>query len=825
MASISLTLLISACVLTIPAFAADAPKVVNAVRVDFPPVIDGWVNDAQWQKAPPVLDFTQFDPEEGALPTEISSVRLLYDDRALYVGVICYDAHPQKIVRQLTRRDRASEADRFSVMIDSYFDRQTAFVFVTNVSGVQSDGVLSQDGSVYDITWDAVWTVRTRVFQDGWSAEFAIPYNALRFAVQPDGVYRWGINFRRYISRKKETDEWVMVPRSETLQISKWGYVDGIRGIAPPMHLELLPYVSGTVQYQTATPARPWARAYTEQAGVDLKYGLARNFTLDATINPDFGQVEVDQSVLNLTVFETRFPEKRPFFVEGAQMFTFGSSVDNTPLSLFFSRRIGKQPTGSPYVTPPPHGSIEANPQVTTILGAAKISGRTNGGFSLGAMSAATDEMDAVLVDSAGNKSHITTEPRGSYNVVRAKQEFDGGSWLGGMGTLTVRDGMLPAFSAGADWNVHFGGSVYTLDGYAAGARASTPRVLNDGSSGSDGAAGRLLFSRIAAEHWLYTGSFDFYTRYFNCNDIGFFAQPHDYGDYLQLIYRENFGTGMFRRYAFSLVPATRWNWDHILTTSTAELTFTGEFLNFWRPILVLDINLPAYDDEERGIIGIHKRPPGGSLTAQVQTDPRANVFATLAGGYASDQKGKKAWTGSLGLSVRPVSWIELNPTFLWLRSRNEEAWVFPGGNVSDPAVTPSPFSVYASRDLDEMDMELRGTVTFTKNLSLQFFGQILLARGIYRDYRRFIGETAVAYDYPSNPAFVSADFNEAILNANVLLRWEYIPGSTLYLVWTQGRAGDSGDYETGFSQRFGDTFALPHEDALVLKISYWFPL
>jgi hypothetical protein len=468
---------------------------------------------------------------------------------------------------------------------------------------------------------------------------------------------------------------------------------------------------------------------------------------------------------------------------------------------------------------------VDDNPQVTTILTAAKVSGRTNGGFSLGAMTAATGEMDAVTVDSAGSKSRIRTEPRGSYNVVRAKQEFDGGSWLGGIGTLAVRDGMSPGFSGGADWNVHFGGSAYTLDGYVAGAHSSTERVLTDGSTGSDGAAGRLLFSRIAAEHWFYTGSFDFYSRYFNCNDIGFFAQPHDYGDYFQLIYRENFGTGMLRRYAFSFVPATRWNWDHVLTTSTAELTFTGEFLNFWRPAVIYDIYLPAYDDEERGIIGTYRRPAGHSLTAQIQTDPRANVFATLAGIYASNEKGKKSWTGSLGLSVRPVSWVELNPTVLWLRSRKDEAWVYPGGNVSDPGVSASPFSVFADRDVDEADMELRGTITLSRDFSLQFFSQILLARGIYRNYRRFNGDTPIPYDYPSHPGFVSADFNEAILNANVLLRWEYLPGSTLFLVWTQGRSGDSGDYGNGFGTRFRDTFTLPHEDVLVLKISYRLPL
>ena len=499
-------------------------------------------------------------------------------------------------------------------------------------------------------------------------------------------------------------------------------------------------------------------------------------------------------------------------------MFTFGSSVDNTPLSLFFSRRIGKQPTGSPYVAAPAGGSIEDNPQVTTILGAAKVSGRTNDGFSLGAMSAATGEMDAV-VDSAGTRTRIRTEPRGSYNVVRAKQEFEGGTWLGGMGTLAIRDGMLPGYSGGLDWNVHFGGSAYTLDGYVAGAHASTPNVLAGGAASDDGGAGRLLFSRIAAEHWFYTGSFDFYTRDFNCNDLGFFAQPHDFGDYAQVIYRENFGTGIFRRYAVSIVPATRWDWDHVLTTSTAELTFTGELLNFWRPTIVYDMYLPAYDDAERGIIGTYRRPAGHAFTAQVQSDPRANVFATLSGIYASNDKGKDSWTASLGLNIRPVSWVELNPSVLWLRTRNEEAWVYPYGNVSDARVSGSPFSVFGSRDLDEMDFELQGTVTFTKNISLQFFTQILLARGMYRNYRRFNGDTPVAYPAtsPSSAAdsvilrtLGRADFNEAVLNANVLLRWEYIPGSTLYLVWTQGRFGDSGDYGTGFGPRFRDTFALP---------------
>ncbi|MEW6509677.1 MAG: DUF5916 domain-containing protein [Bacteroidota bacterium] len=825
MARNSLTLVILLISSPLLGVAEPSPKKAIAVRTLSPPVIDGLVDDPQWATAPPLLDFTQFDPVEGVLPTELTSVRLLYDNSALYVGVICYDAHPEQIVRQLTRRDRSSEADRFSVMIDSYFDRQTAFVFVTNVSGVQSDGVLSQDGALYDLSWDAVWTVRTRVYRDGWSAEFEIPYNAIRFAEQARGVYTWGINFRRYISRKKETDEWVMVPRREMLQISRWGTVEGIKDITPPLHLELLPYLSGTASYQTAYPGRPWNSSYSWQGGVDLKYGIERNFTVDATINPDFGQVEVDQSVLNLTVFETRFPEKRPFFVEGAQLFTFGSAVDNTPLSVFFSRRVGKRPSGSPFVVEPPGGSIEENPQVTTIFGAVKLSGRSHSGFSMGLLSAATDEEKAVLVDSAGARTGTVTEPRASYNVVRLKQDFDGGSWLGAIGTLASRRTMNPAFAGGLDWNIRLDGGTYTIDGYGAAAHSSTERVLRDGSSGRDGGAGRVLFSRIAAEHWLYTGSFDFYTRYFNLNDLGFFAQPHDYGGYTQLLYRENFGTGLFRRYAISAVPEARWNWDGVLTNALSDLSFTGEFMNFWRLVLVYDLAFRAYDDEERGIIGLYRRPLSHTFRTQVKTDERRNISATLTLSYAFDERRKQSWSGSLGLTIRPVSWIELSPSLLWTQTRGEEAWAFPAGNVFDPAVSATPFSVFGDRDLDQVDVELRGIVTFSRTLSLQFFSQILLARGTYLDYRRFDGPRAIPYDFASSAGYISPNFNEAVFNANVLLRWEYLPGSTLYLVWTQGRFGDSGNPATGFERRLRDTFALPHDDALLLKISYWFPL
>jgi hypothetical protein len=802
-----------ACVLLFltAAWGGDADrKIVFATRSTLTPDVDGWLNDPCWRKAVPIMDFTQYDPVQGAAATESTSVRLLYDDDALYVGVECRDSEPGGPVNRLSRRDRTTEADRFTVMIDSYMDNQTGFVFSTNVAGVQSDGILSQGGNVYDVTWDAVWTVQTRRSAEGWSAEFVIPWNALRFS---SGSYHWGINFRRYISRKKESIEWVMVPRSETYSIPRWGRIEGLDGIKPSLHLEVIPYVSSARTMTTGASSGNNPAGTVFSYGADIKYGLSRNFMLDATFNPDFGQVEVDQSVLNLTVFETRFPEKRPFFVEGAQMFTFGGSVDNTPLTLFFTRRLGRQPRGAYSVF---GSTVQENPQVTTILGAAKVTGRTADGLSVAAVSAVTQEEEALIAPASGPSYAVTTEPRAAYTVTRVKQEWDDGSWLGGMATLSAFHHGHPAFSGGVDWNARVLDGLYTVDGYLAGATHAC----------GEGVAGRVLMSRLSAEHWFTTASYDFYGRHFNPNDIGFFAQPHDHGGYVQLLYRENLASGMLRRYAFALNPEIRWNWDGVRTHSLLRGDLAGEFTNFWSGTVSIERAFPAFDDDERGIIGTYKRPGSTTLVATVETDDRHALSMTGYAGYRHDDLGASMWYANATVTVRPSSWMELNPAVYYQRTKGDRAWVYPDGAVYDPAVAPARFSVFGDRDLQLLDLSLRGIVTFSRTLSIQFFTQVFLMRGKYADYYRLRPSGDLTpYDYRAGASYYSHDFNAVTLNANVLLRWEYLPGSTVYLVWTQARYGDTGLYALGLSQGFRDVLQLPREDVILLKGSYWFSL
>ncbi len=807
-------LLLACFLLPLPLSGGTSPKVIQAVRTDAPVTLDGLLHDWRWLSAPPAEDFTQFYPDEGAEPTERTSIRILYDDNAIYIGVICYDSEPRGIVPQLTRRDRSSEADRFTVQIDSYHDHQTAFVFSTNVAGVQSDGFLSQDGNAYDLNYDAVWQVATARHSEGWSAEFLIPYNAFRFAAQDDGHYTWGINFRRYISRKRETVEWVMVPSTERLLISKWGHVTGINNITPPLNLSVIPYVSGTMTFETAASYRPYRSDKSAGAGLDLKYGVSRNFTLDAAFNPDFGQVEVDQAILNLTVFETFYPEKRPFFVEGASIFDFGTAVDNRKLRLFFSRRVGKRPTGAGAIAAPPGGSVVDNPLITTIYGAAKVTGKTESGFSVGILSAATAEEQGTVRDSTGVETKTRTEPGGMYNVLRLKQEFGGNSWIGAMATATGRETMLPAFSGGVDWNLRFGSGTYTLDGFLAGATSSRITGIRDGS------AGKLLFSRISAEHWYYSVGYDFYSRHFNPNDAGFFAQPHDHGMTAQLLYRENRASGLFRRFGVSLSTDARWNWNDIRTLSLMELSFTSDWMNFWRSTLQYTYFPASHDDTERGYSGIRLRPVSHHLQLHLTTDERLPVSASAVVDVKTDEKKKSSFGGLIGLTLRPTSWIELTPLVYYERTRDEEAGVF---NLFTGRIeTQSGRSVIGDRDLDELDIALRGTLTFTRTLSLQFYTQILLPRGRYKNFRRLDGPSTLT---PVTLQQSNFDFNITSFAANVLLRWEYLPGSTLFLVWTQSRDDFIPDYRIDFGPRFRETFKLPHDDAVLLKVSYWLPL
>ncbi len=342
--SFLLLLLLFIIVLPDPGLAGDSPRTVRAVRVAAAPAVDGLLDDEVWKTAQPATDFIQRDPDEGMPASERTEIRVLYDDEALYFGAMMYDSKPDRIVARLSRRDNVIETDRASIFLDSFHDRQNGCEFTFNAAGGKIDILLYDDANKEDVSWDAVWEVQTRILTDGWSAEVRIPFSMLRYraAAGDSTEQEWGVNFRRRISRKSEQDRWVHTPKSQTGFISHFGHLAGLKGLPASNRFELLPFVLGKLRWQPEKADQERVAGFSGQAGFDLKYSLSNNFLLDATVNPDFAQVEADPAVLNLSTFETFYPEKRPFFIEGTHIIRFTTFGDEAGPGMFYSRRIGR---------------------------------------------------------------------------------------------------------------------------------------------------------------------------------------------------------------------------------------------------------------------------------------------------------------------------------------------------------------------------------------------------------------------------------------------------------------------------------------------------
>ncbi len=787
------------------AFAGDSLREVRAVRVSQPPQIDGFLNDEAWNLAQPATDFIQRDPDEGRPATERTEVRVLYDDEALYIGAMMFDARPQEIVARLTRRDNIVESDRFAVFVDSFHDHQTCYRFGVNAAGVKVDVLHYDDGNREDQSWDAVWDVETQILPNGWSVEMKLPLRIFRYRSDVE-EQDWGINFLRLITRRGERADWIFIPKSQSGFVSRFGHLAGLRNLPSPRRLEVLPFIVSKQDWQPTRPFQRPVQKFTGDAGLDVKVNLSNNVLLDATINPDFGQVEADPSVLNLTTFETFYPEKRPFFIEGTQIIRFTTFGDDFGPGMFYSRRIGRALSSSE-VTVPPGGTILHLPQTTTILGAAKLTGKTNSGLSVGVLQAFTAEMRARVADSTGATSEQVIEPLAHYNIVRLRQDVQENSVVGMIMTSTAKQRRLPGLTGGVDWNLKFDNNTYQVDGFLAASYTKnfvTTRGL--------GTAGKAAFSRIAAEHWLWSASVDFTSKEYNINDVGFFRRPNDYGVVGSMTYKEDRPAELVRNYRLTLFAHERRNFDEANLIRELNLRSSILFTNYWELDLNVGMNVGKYDDRETRGNGLYARPTAYEFNIGAETDGRKDAVVSLSWHTAWDAKRKREWGPIASFSFRPVSWMEYAFSAGYNRVRNQEAWV---ENVELPS---GRTSIFADRSTDEVNMTLRSTLTFMRDLTLQFYGQIFLAKGHFENTRRLIGTA----DFAAYPLSSSHDFNAQALNTNLVLRWEYVPGSTLFLVWSHARRGGSSDYFRSFKDNLVDTFRLPPANVLLLKVSYW---
>ncbi|MBI4810518.1 MAG: carbohydrate binding family 9 domain-containing protein, partial [Ignavibacteriales bacterium] len=846
--------------------------------------IDGILSEQEWQR-PGITDFTQKDPIEGAQPTFKTEVWIVYDDEAIYVAGKMYDDHPDSIVSRVGRRDAELNSDWFAIAFDSYHDRRTGFFFGVYPSGSVLDGILYND-SWDDDSWDGVWDVATQIDDKGWTAEFRIPYSQLRFAEQNE--YIWGVNIARMIERNKEEVWYVMIPKKESGFVSHFADLIGIKNIHPPSRIEILPYVVSSLeltnQYEEGDPFNDGSK-FTGNAGADVKIGLGSNLTLNATINPDFGQVEVDPAVVNLSQYETFFDEKRPFFVDGSNYFNFGYGGANNNYGFnwgspdfFYSRRIGRPPQGETQ-----HDGFIDCPDATTILAATKLTGKLIDGWSLGMLHAFTQREIAEVEDDEGIRYSEVVEPFTSYNIIRSLREFNKGRQaLGIIGTAVVRDMNRPylhdyfnqpSYALGIDgWTNLDTNRNYVITGWLAASRieGSHQRMIDvqesylhyfqrpdqdyvkvdSNASHLSGYAGRIAIKKEKG-NVIFNTAFGFITPEFDVNDLGFQSRTNILNAHLVLGYRWLEPDGTFRRKNFQLAIFRNYDFSGNKFGEGYFLFWNTQLMNYWALYGRLSFNQPSIDlfSTRGGPMMMNPRSYYGNIEAS--TDYRNPIVYELELGGARSESGGFEVELNPGIEWKPTSGITCRIGTDITRGITTAQWISDDSNpIIDSTATATFGKRYLFSRLDHIELSARIRLdwTFTPRLSLQLFLQPLISVGKYYAFKELAkagtftfnryGENNSTIEYIDSTdsylvdpdgtglrtfTFSNPNFNYKSIRLNAVLRWEFLPGSTAYVVWTRSGeySGDIGDFK--FGRDFGNLLKAPdHEDIFMIKIAYW---
>jgi len=820
---------------------APASRVI-ATRAAQPPVIDGRDDDAVWREAQPITGFQEWRPSEGGPPKLPTEARIAYDAANMYVFVRAFDPHPDSIITVRARRDYFTPSDMIWLFLDSYHDRRTGYEFGVNPSGVKLDAQVYNDGNE-DFAWDAVWDVATRVDSLGWTAEFRIPLSQLRYG--PQKHHTFGLIIDRDLYRYSQRVSWPLLRQSKAGFVSQFGDVDGFDDLEAPRRLEAAPYVV-TKNVSQFTPTGI-GRTQDVAAGGDVKYRVASNLTLDATLNPDFGQVEADPAVLNLSAFETFFTEQRPFFVAGRGLFQFDvncSQVNCNSEGLVYSRRIGRAPElAGTY-------SDTTSPAFTRILGAGKLTGRLPGGMTIGVLDAVTQHVTGV--------GGVTIEPTTNYGVLRLRQDLRGGeSSIGGIVTAVNRDNdsftapylRRSAYVGATDFRHRFRGGRFEISGSldlsrmtgSASAIAATQRdavhyyqrpdagLRYDPTRTSlSGDAEELQVSKVGGAHLLGQTSYQRRSAGFEINDLG----------YLQRADQQSWNTwvGYFDRHQRALYQRFQWNfnWWQYWTTAglPEERAFNTNthttFNNTWSFHTGFTLG-------QLGETYCYDCARGGPAVRQ---DP---YFAPWAGLNGDDRKAivpyfwVNYWQGDGGRSHSLVLMPEVDfklasriTAALIPEYRRKTNDIQPRDPVTDPAGRVT-HSVFSHLEQKQLGVTMRVTYPFNASTSLQVYAQPFVSKGTYSNLQELSG-TPRAADYASrykrytdSTGTYSTGFNFKQFRSNVVFRWEYRPGSTLFVVWSQGRTASSSVEGTrGLGGESRDLFNLRPDNGFLVKLSYW---
>ena len=839
------TALALSCLLQSPAVgspAADSSVATAvAVRTSQPVTIDGRADDPVWRTAPIISDFLEFAPTEGGRPRYKTEAQVAFDDRNFYAFIRAYDPEPARISKVLARRDVRPPTDQLKIVIDSFHDRRSGFEFAVSPGGVKRDYAVYDDNNE-DGSWDGVWDVATRVDSLGWTAEFAIPLSQLRYASSP--THTFGFAVWRDIERFKERVSWPAYRPSQIGFVSQLGDIKGIDGIPAPRRFDVMPYVVAKNEPRTTVDGVDRHQSFT--AGADFKYGITSNFTLDGTVNPDFGQVEQDPAVLNLTQFETFLQEKRPFFLEGTGVYQFpvnSNQVNNNGEGLFYSRRIGRAPQLS-YLY-----ADAASPTSTTILGAGKLTGRTSGGLTVGALEAVTRREQGV--------SGLTIEPASNYGVLRLAQDLN--HHRSGIGLIltsvyrsldSTSNDLLrrSALVGGIDARHQFGpGHNYQLNAAvtATGIAGSTAAVTStqtdpahqyqrpDGPLTVDttrttlrGDAETIHFAKYGGGVVVFETSYQRISPGYEINDMGFLnrADWQDQSTWVGLNFLRR--TKVYHQLNWNFNEWQDWTSGGLQLERAVNTNIHVQFHNNWYAHAggtVGQLGATFSDRATRG--GPALRVSSYSAPwVEIQGDQRfvlyPDVFAQVV--TADEGHTRRTYVNpslQVRLSARTTPSIGMN------YSRNEDNTQF-FDNFVVGGVTHYTF---AHIDQTTIGVTFRLDYTASPTLTLQIYANPFVSKGTYSDVREVVNARADKYadrfaPYTGSLAGGPQDFDVREFNSTTVLRWEYRPGSSFYLVWTQGRENfDPAAGTSTFSADLDKLFQVQPSNTFLVKVVHWF--
>lgn len=868
--------------------------------------VDGRLDDAAWASVPVGKGFIQGEPVEGIPAEQDTEVRFVFSDDALYVAARMHDDDPDGIADQLVRRDEQGQFDFVRIQLDPNLDRRTGYVFQVSAANVQRDEYLYADQQM-DGAWNAVWESAVTRDAGGWNVEMRIPLSQIRYDAGSD-LQTWGINVSRRRLASNELSYFSLKSRVLNGMVSQFGTLEGVQIPTSVRRMEARPYVLSSVHRGPTEEGNPFfdGTDATGRTGVDLRLGLGSAFTLDATLNPDFGQVESDPAVINLSAFEVFQEERRPFFVEDAQVLDF--TLSGRQNNLFYSRRVGRAPQGGS----PSGASFVDRPDNATILGAAKLTGRTASGLSVGGLIAMTDQESGralMASDDATGIQPYLVEPRSEYGVVRAQQDLRGGlTQVGGIATVARRD--LPesgefdflsssAVTLGMNFEHQWADRAWKVEGFFAGShvrgdslsmirvqrasnhlfhRPDATRLSVDSTATSlSGLEWRLQIDKQNGQHWtggLWLGEV---TSGFEINDLGFSQNSEKLDAGFRLNYREIEPGSLFRSYNVSFFTFHNWShealddvtsldsWKYAQTSGSFNLNTRAELLNWWGLNADVSLNPNTYSrNTTRG--GPVMMDPGSARASLRFNSDRRKAFGFGAGGeYRQgfrDSGGN--WSVNAEASFRPSPRVEVSMKPRWSRATDASQYVTSTSTLAfDP--TYGRRYLFAELERTTLSMETRLDVSLSPALTFQLFAQPLLSSGDYVRYRQLaspfsydfveltpgtastVGDDVICGggticattgadgavtqnadfdgDGRADFSFSDRDFNQRSLIGNAVLRWEYRPGSTLFLVWQRQQRGSIRDGSFDLGRDMGALFDAPADNVFMVKVNYWLGL